>query len=95
MTQRHEHELAPWTRSAALAVGLVIRRRRLELGLTQQELAARLGIDRAIYTRRESGKHLLSLATVYRVAAALETSPTRLLEPLNVLQQWVPMGRAT
>ena len=46
--------------------------RRLELGLTQQELAERMGTSHSAISRIESGRHRTSLATLQRLAEALE-----------------------
>jgi len=65
---RAEHErLAPYE-----AVARVVIMRRLELGLTQQELAVRMGTSHSAISRIESGRHRTSLATLQRLAAALE-----------------------
>jgi ribosome-binding protein aMBF1 (putative translation factor) len=46
--------------------------RRTELGLNREALAARMGTSQAVITRLESGKHSFSIATLQRVAAALD-----------------------
>jgi ribosome-binding protein aMBF1 (putative translation factor) len=51
---------------------LVIRKR-MQLGLTQQELAERMGTSHSVVSRLESGQHRFSFATMRRLAAALET----------------------
>lgn len=57
-----------------------IKRRRIELGLTQVQLAARLGVHGATVAEAEAGKRDPTLSTVERFAKALEISVTALLE---------------
>lgn len=49
---------------------LVIRRR-AALGITQQELADKVGTSHSAISRLESGRHKTSVETLQRVAAAL------------------------
>jgi transcriptional regulator with XRE-family HTH domain len=46
--------------------------RRGELGLTQEQLAERMGTSHSAISRIESGQHRTSVATLERLAAALE-----------------------
>lgn len=46
--------------------------RRAELGLTQAELAERMGTSHAAISRIESGRHRTSVATLERLAHALD-----------------------
>lgn len=46
--------------------------RRAQLGLSQQELAARMGTTASVISRIESGQHRTSTETIRRLAAALE-----------------------
>lgn len=61
-------------------IGDRIRKRRMELGLSAEELGERLGKDRATIYRYESGKiKNLPAATLEPLAAALLTTPADLL----------------
>ncbi len=51
-----------------------LRRRRKELGLSQEELGARAGIQMADISRYESGSRDPRLSTLARLAEALELS---------------------
>jgi ribosome-binding protein aMBF1 (putative translation factor) len=51
---------------------IVIARRQL-LGLTQRELADRVGTSHSVISRIESGQHPASVTTLRRLAAAFET----------------------
>lgn len=46
--------------------------RRTELGLTQEPLAAGMGTSQSAISRFESGRHRTSVATLERLAEALE-----------------------
>lgn len=65
----------------ALSLGNAIRTRRLELGLTQEQVAERAdGIDANYFGRIERGEKNVSVALLVSVARALETSASELLE---------------
>jgi transcriptional regulator with XRE-family HTH domain len=61
------------------AVGLIIRRRRRALELTQAQLAYRLGISRGALANIETGRQNMLVHQLYRFAAALEMSVHDLL----------------
>jgi ribosome-binding protein aMBF1 (putative translation factor) len=57
----------PWE-----AVARIVIRRRLELGLSQQEVADRMGTSHSAISRIESGLHPTKQDTLARLAEALE-----------------------
>jgi ribosome-binding protein aMBF1 (putative translation factor) len=59
--------LAPYEQLARIVI-----RRRMELGLTQEDLAKRMGTSHSAISRIESGQHSTSVQTLQRLAAALE-----------------------
>jgi ribosome-binding protein aMBF1 (putative translation factor) len=59
--------LAPYEQLARIVI-----RRRMDLGLTQEELASRMGTSYSAISRIESGQHSTSVQTLQRLAAALE-----------------------
>lgn len=59
--------LAPYEQLARIVI-----RRRMELGLTQEELALRMGTSHSAISRIESGQHSTSVRTLQRLATALE-----------------------
>lgn len=61
-------ELAPAENLARLII-----RKRAERGLSQEELAGRMGTTASVISRLESGQHSATMTTLQRVAAALET----------------------
>jgi ribosome-binding protein aMBF1 (putative translation factor) len=61
-------ELAPAENLARLII-----HKRTELGLSQEELAERMGTTASVISRLESGQHSATIKTLQRIAAALET----------------------
>ncbi len=59
--------LAPYEQLARIVI-----RRRVELNLTQEQLAERMGTSHSAISRIESGQHGTSVRTLQRLAAALE-----------------------
>lgn len=56
-----------------------VKRRRKELGLTQVQMAERLEMSQPSYTQIESGRFAPGFMLLYRLAAALETTPQNLM----------------
>jgi transcriptional regulator with XRE-family HTH domain len=65
--------------AASQALGRAIRVARLERGLPQEAMAARAGIDRSYFGAIERGEFNVSLDTITKLAAALETTAAKLL----------------
>lgn len=88
--QQLENELA-------CRVAMNIAQRRHALGLTQAQLAERLGVDTETLSRFERGKHLPKLANLARLAYLLQTTVAALLaeeapkvdEDAVVLSAWL------
>lgn len=59
--------LAPYEQLARIVI-----RRRMELDLTQEQLAKRMGTSHSAISRIESGQHGTSVKTLQRLATALE-----------------------
>ena len=53
-------------------IARVVIMRRAQLGLTQQELAERMGTTKSVISRIESGQHRASTETLRRLAQALD-----------------------
>ena len=62
-----------------MQVGMRIRQRRRKLGLSQQELAERVGTPQCQISLYESGRAFPRIDTVEKLAAALETTASELL----------------
>ena len=64
-------------------VGLRLQRARKERGITQQELATRIGLPRPSYANIESGRQRVPLDVVWRAAVVMDLSIATLVpEPL-------------
>ena len=63
------------------SIGTRILQAREELGITQQELAARLGCTQAALSNYELGKRRLYLANLEKIAAALGKPMSYFTEP--------------
>jgi transcriptional regulator with XRE-family HTH domain len=65
-------------------VGVRLQRTRKERGITQEELAKRLGLPRPSYANIESGRQRVPLDVIWRAAVVLGVSITALVpEPLS------------
>jgi transcriptional regulator with XRE-family HTH domain len=64
------------------SIGIKIQRAREELGITQQELATRLGCTQAALSNYELGKRRLYLANLERIASALAKPLSYFTEPV-------------
>lgn len=70
----------------ALVAGNVWQARK-EARLSQEELAAQAGIDRTYVSQVERRKRNLTITVLARLAAALGTTPDRLLVPRGEAQE--------
>lgn len=61
------------------ALGLTIRKSRVQLGLAQETLALETELDRSYLGGIERGEHNLALINLLKIAKALKTSPSALL----------------
>ena len=61
-------------------LGKNLRAARSNLGLTQEEVAERSGVQAGEVSRIEAGKRDPKVSTLLRLAAALEVPPGRLLD---------------
>src|SRR5690349_2510205 len=67
-TYRDEQaRLAPWEQIARIVI-----KRRMELGLSQQQVAERMGTSHTAISRIENGQHPTKQETLARLADALE-----------------------
>lgn len=57
-----------------------VKRKRLELGLSQEELAERAGVHRTYIGMLERREKNVTIYNIERIAAALNTRPSRLLD---------------
>ncbi len=66
--------------NSAKKLGNNIRRIRKEKGLLQSDLCKKLELDRAYMSKVESGQKNITLATIERIAKALEVSMQDLIK---------------
>ena len=78
-TSRYQRERARLDPFEAIARQVILRRG--ELGLTQKDLAERVGTSHSAISRLESGQHRASIATLERVGEALGLRLVVSLEP--------------
>ncbi|MDF9839620.1 MULTISPECIES: helix-turn-helix transcriptional regulator, partial [Paenibacillus] len=60
-------------------IGQLIKSKREERGMTQEELAIRVHISRPSITNIEAGRHLIRIHYLYQIATSLEVSVHDLL----------------
>jgi transcriptional regulator with XRE-family HTH domain len=63
--------------------GTAVRRYRLRLKISQEELAERAGLDRSYIGQVERGETNISLLNLIRIADALQVGPERLVKGLK------------
>jgi transcriptional regulator with XRE-family HTH domain len=61
--------------------GLAVKKRRNALGISQEELAMRIGADQAYVSRIEAGQMNVTLETAEQIAIAIEVDVGDLLRP--------------
>lgn len=62
------------------AFGKNVRALRTEAGMTQEALAASVGVDQAYISRLEAGEKNPTILTLWHIAQALDTTPAALLK---------------
>ncbi len=66
-------------------IGESIRSRRVELGLSHEQLAVKAGLDRSTVSLYESGKRVPTIPSALRVAAALDVRLSDMIAELEKL----------
>ncbi|EEH69288.1 MULTISPECIES: helix-turn-helix domain-containing protein [Acinetobacter] len=67
----------------SIAIGQLIRNKRLELKITQESLALQCGIDRSYVGRIERGEVNITVEKLYEIAEILKINPQELLPTLE------------
>lgn len=80
-SQNDPRRVAVWEQRRR-AVGEVVRRLRIERGLTQEQLASTAGMDRTVLIALESGRRSLLYERLFDIADALDVSLADLVENL-------------
>lgn len=65
--------------------GNVIKQLRTDKGLSQEKLAFESDLDRSYISQLECGLRKPSLLTVFQLAKALQISPAKIIESVEVL----------
>lgn len=66
--------------------GEVVRERRVKLGLSQEVFAAKAGIHRTYVSSIELGKVAISIGIAQKLAVALETPLSKLVQQVERMQ---------
>jgi transcriptional regulator with XRE-family HTH domain len=72
---------SPELERTAFMIGQAVRERRLSLGLSQQEVAARAGMTQPALSRLEAGGTVPTIPLLKRIAAALHAELIVALSP--------------
>ena len=75
------------------SVGGAIRSRRLAIGLSQEDFAGGIDLDRAYYSHIERGEINISLLVLFRIAAGLKCDPGELLPGVRSLKELPPPSK--
>lgn len=80
------------TRTALLFIGDFFKQRRIELGMSQEDLAEILEVDRSTISKIESAKWNYTMQTFFLFLSALQLNffclPKELELPLNLALKW-------
>ncbi len=74
-----------------LPIGARLRQMRMGHSLTQEQVAARLGLNRTAYTHYENGVNMPDILTLVRLAEIYDLSPGELVQFLTV---WGGVGES-
>lgn len=75
-------------------VGRSIRVRREALGVSQDDFAAKVNVDRAYYSHVERGRYNITLEVLFRIAVGLGCCPGELLPDITELHGLPHTSRA-
>ena len=70
-------------RQTLMRLGAAVRRRREDIGLSQDELGHLCGLHRTYIGSVERGERNLTLASILQIAQALQIAPEELLRRAN------------
>ena len=66
-----------------MAFGLAIQKRRREMGISQEEAAARAGVHRTYFADVERGSRNVGFKNVVAIARGLDVTPSELLKKIR------------
>ena len=67
-----------------IQIGRNLRKARKEVKLTQQIVAEKLGIERSVYTRYETGDIEIPVTTFALICRLIGADPTEILEDVEI-----------
>ena len=67
------------------AFGQILRQYRKGIGISQEGLALKCGLDRTYMSSLERGKRQPTLKTIFKLAKALNSSPSKMIADLETL----------
>lgn len=73
-------------------IGQTVRQRRLAMGLSQEDMADRVGVHRTYYSSLERGAYNFTVTVLFRLAVGLECEPGDLLPPRTMLTNLPPVA---
>lgn len=73
-------------------IGQAVRQRRLAMGLSQEDMADRVGVHRTYYSSLERGAYNLTVTVLFRLAVGLGCEPSDLLPPSAMLTNLPPVA---
>lgn len=68
----------------ASILGKILKAKRMELNLSQYDLADRFEIDRSFISLVESGKHELSVSKIFILCQALGITPSEFIRDVEI-----------
>ena len=81
--------------TTAEAFGIVLRRQRIERGLSQEALALEAGIQRNYVSLIELGKNQPTVTTIFKLAGALSIKPAKLIQMVDEAMQNKPSSESS
>lgn len=81
--------------STSQAFGHVLRRQRIERGLSQEALALEAGIQRNYVSLIELGKNQPTVTTIFKLSGALSIKPAKLIQMVDDAIQNKPSSESS
>lgn len=73
-------------------IGHAVRQRRLAMGMSQEDMADRVGVHRTYYSSLERGAFNFTVTVLFRLAVGLECELSDLLPPRSQLTNLPPVA---
>lgn len=66
-----------------IKLGKIIKQKRKDIGISQENFAYKIGMDRTYYSSIENGKHNISILQIEKIANGLDITISELLQDLK------------